>query len=496
MNTQPILQETQKEKIVLLVQPDEASVKPRMPLGLLYVAHALLKNKHKTQIIDLRIRKLEDYKIDWAGVLCVGINSFTFESIKHSLAFAKQVREKNPGIPIIWGGIHASMVPVETAKHELVDIVVKGDGENVFVELIEKLKNNEDWSNIRGIIFKDNNGKIHVNDEREYTDLNEYFELPYEILEMEKYNNSPFPINTSRGCPYPCIFCYNLNINKKSYRTKSADTIIREIEYLMKTFNAKSFSFADDNFFMIKGRVEEFCNKIIEKGIAIEWIAPARLDYLPYYSAESMQLLKKSGCFQLSMGAESGSQKMLDFIKKGIKVQHIYDSVEKCKEAGITPVLSFVWGFPTETWEDTLETLKCIEKVKKIYDKTVINGLFSCTVYPGTTIAEIASSSFGLKLPETLEEWAEFRYFDPEKCPWLEKNYINKMEIISTIIRFQFLNNIDSKSFFKNYALRKIFEITKIGLSLSAKLRLKFGFTAIAPEWKLWKKITTKYIGY
>jgi anaerobic magnesium-protoporphyrin IX monomethyl ester cyclase len=317
---------------VLLIHPGEETDYYLIPLGLLYVAQALREAGVEVRIFDMRKEHIRNLPL--RPYLFVGITMMTGKMIKHGLKAARLIKDYDPGIPIVLGGIHPSILPEQTLKHELADIVVVGEGEETARELAGCLLNGGQLSDVKGIGYKANGRGTVINPRRDFIDLNKTsMELPYELLGIDFHGARAFPLNTSRGCPYRCGFCYNMAFNRRSFRYKSASRIVDEIEYHIKKFNIPSFSFGfEDEFFTKPGRVVEMAEHILHRNLKITWGSYSRFNSFDKIDDQSLMLLKKSGCKSLFFGAESGSQRILDdVIKKDITTEQTVRGVERLK---------------------------------------------------------------------------------------------------------------------------------------------------------------------
>ena len=232
-----------------------------LPLGLLYVAAPLTANNYSIRIIDQNEVKNWESELEASlkegDALCVGISSMTGHQIKAGIVMAKAVRRLSPNVPIIWGGVHPSLLPEQTANSQWVDAVVVGEGEETFLELIRAIEDGEPLSKVRGVCYK-KGGRIIRTGLRPPLDLNKIAPLPYHLLTIKDYLKSPLrseglslPIITSRGCPSMCSYCYNLQFNHRLWKPMSPQKVVNEIRYLVNHFGANSVFLLDDNFFML-----------------------------------------------------------------------------------------------------------------------------------------------------------------------------------------------------------------------------------------------------
>lgn len=460
------------------------------PTSILPVAGMLDKHGYKVEIFDAR---LEDYhNLDLRNVLAVGITCMTGRSIKHGIEICRYVKEMDKDIIVIWGGIHASLLPEQTVSNPYVDIVVRGEGEIAMLELIKALEKDKPLEGIRGIVYK-RNGKTVTNPERPFMNLDDTVDLAYHLVPkkyMEKYKpEEGFFYPDSRGCPHRCAYCYNAVFCHSTWRSKSADKIIEELRWIEEKFNPKQILFMVDNFFVNKKRVHELATRIIEEGFDFEWSADVRTNYFDNYDVEFLKLLRESGCKMLHAGAESGSPRVLDFIKKDITTEQTVNAVKMLKEAGIGTTLFFVIGFPTETREETLETLNFMDKLERINpDVKQIISVFS--PYPGTMLFDLAVKEFNFRPPQSLDEWGNWMFSAEDNITWFDPKYRKFLIHVAQISRlksstFNFTTNV--KDLLK--------EVGRLPFAISARWRWSNRFFAMPVEWEAWGLIQ-KWRGY
>ncbi len=404
---------------VLLIHPFDGVyndvMPPTLPLAILSVAAPLVKEGYDVKVIDQRTDK------DWEKELkdfikkeplCVGITSMTGSQIKFALEASKIVKE-NSSAYVIWGGVHASLFPKQTLENRYVDFVVIKEGENTFLELIKALQNKKTIEKIKGIAYKKQN-KVIITPEREFTDLNNLPELPYKLIDIKKYTHKSFKqkevidIETSRGCPYACGFCYNSIYNKSYWRSMNPENVVKNIKKLIKDYNIKSFYFIDDNFFVDQDRVNKIMNLIIKEDLNITFgCQGARIDTLDRMIPEDLSLLEKAGCKFLQIGVESGSDRMLKLINKLITREQTIRVNKKLSNYSFLVLYNFICGFPTENKEDLFETTSLIYKLLKDNKHAMAGPVYIYKPYPATPLYNVAISQ-GFKEPQKLEEWADF----------------------------------------------------------------------------------------
>lgn len=424
---------------VVLVFPGKFKAPdPQVPLALMHIAAALKQEGFSVCILDMR---LEDYRNFQVGnPVFVGISSMSGLQIKYALEFARYVRMQNPSCPIVWGGVHPTLLPEQTAVNDFVDFVVRGEGELIVKDLANALAMNQPLDDVAGITYT-LNGLIVNNPDGKIIDLDAIpIDLPYELLQMDKYpsfRSGRFHVQTSRGCPHRCGFCYNAIFNKNRWRGKSAKRVLDEIEYIIKKYpQIKIIDPIDDNVFVDDNRVKEICQGLIDRQLAVQWRANCRFDYLATFDKSFLELLEKSGCVELDFGGESGSDRLQQLICKDVTSQEMLQSVSNLRRWAptIEPYVSWMSGLPGETDEDLAQTFNLMDELKRVNPKTQHFGIFIYTPFPSPVMQSLPPE---FNPPQSLEEWSKVEVFQFSP-PWHNKKRIEKLHAISTVARCTF----------------------------------------------------------
>lgn len=327
-------------------------------------------------------------------------------SIFNDVEIGARLKETVPGAFVILVGTHVSALPEETlAINGNIDAVARFEYDYTLLELAETLNNGGEPKNVAGIIFRQGGEIIH-NPPRPF--IKDLDELPFvsrvykKFLKIENYfnPNALYPmvtISTSRGCPFPCTFCvYPQTLMGRGYRPRNVGHVVSEMEYIIEHFpRAKSIFFEDDTLTVNKRRCKELSMLIMKRGVKIAWTANSRigLDY------ETMKLMRKAGCRSLCVGFESGSQRILDNMKKKTNPEEMFRFMEDARRAGILIHGCFMAGLPGETRETLRETL---ELAKKLSPDTA--QFYPVMVYPGTE-AYAWYMEKGLIKTKNFKEW-------------------------------------------------------------------------------------------
>ena len=385
------------------------------------------------------MERCENFKI--GNPIFVGISCMSGLQIGYGLKFAQRIREENPSCPIIWGGVHPTLLPGQTALNDYVDIVVRGEAESSIVDLADAIENGRTLDDVPGITYKTDD-TIKSNQEGQLIRLDDIpLDLPFDLLPMGRYpavNAGRFHMQTSRGCPHSCGFCYNSTFNKRKWRGKTANRVLDEIEYILKRFpNVKWIDPVDDNFFVDQKRVEQICRGLIERKIKVKWRANCRFDYACRYDRNFIELLVKSGCTELDFGGESGSNRLLSIMNKEVTTDQMIKSVENLGNWGpsIEPYVSWMSGLPTETTEDLNETFNLMDKMSETNPKTQHYGIFVYTPFPSPILKSLEKDGFNP--PRSLEEWGNIDVFH-FKPPWHTKAYVDKLHTVCAVTRYAF----------------------------------------------------------
>ncbi len=363
-------------------------------LGLASIASYVRENGFSVSIIDapalnLTLDGFEKYLLAEYGhsnPVFVGFTSST-SAVKNAYAMSDIVKKVFPESVIVFGGVHATFMTEEVLANPSVDIVVRGEGELTFLEILSK----NDLKDIEGISFRGKDGIINNSERERIVDLDALPFPAYDLLPMDKY----FPAKgsykrlpaismiTGRGCPGRCTFCSKTLGNKMV--SKSAESLIEEIVMLQADYDIAQIMFYDDTFTVHRSVVKEFCGLIKEKRINISWCCFSRLDCV---DPGLLREMKDAGCHQIMYGIESADQNILNSFNKKTDHKLAIDVVKFTKEAGIDVRAAFMIGAVKETRESVLKTLHFAIELDP--DLAIFN---ITTPYPGTVMYKEADEA-------------------------------------------------------------------------------------------------------
>jgi radical SAM superfamily enzyme YgiQ (UPF0313 family) len=364
-----------------------------------YLAAVLEKNGYTVDVIDCQalMISLDEFRTELSKRKpnIVGITSITL-TYKSALKIAKIAKEVHPNCVTVLGGPHVTFWD-ENALSECpsADIVVRQEGEYTLLELVQKLEAGKPIDDVLGTTCR-KDGKIIKNPVRPL--IENLDELPFPArhlwpLEELRKMEDIFYLTTSRGCTAWCDFCAAVRMFGRRYRMRSPESIVDELEYLNKTFNATKFTFCDDAFTIDQPRIEELCKEIKARNLKIVWNCGTRVDKV---TKELLITMKDAGCVSVWFGVESGSQEVLDVMHKGISTSQTITAIGWVRELGLTPVPNVLLGYPGETKESAWQTIKFVQKVSP--DNLAFYNI--ATPLPGTPMYDLVKENGWLKIDD------------------------------------------------------------------------------------------------
>ena len=379
---------------VMLINPyDENAVKNALgfitpPLNLMYLASSLEEESYSVKIIDddLLQKGYENVskQAEKLNPQLVGVTATT-STIKSALKYLELIKNILPESLTVIGGPHTTFMPYETSKNsDNLDVVVIGEGEETMVDLADHATQNiEDINDVNGIVYRDlKDGNLRTTEKRPL--IKDLDKLPFparHLVPFDSYGVSQEQtggIITSRGCVYNCNYCSSSLIMGKKFRSRSPGNVVDEIEELIDTYHINDIGFMDDTFMLNKKRASDIADEIKARDLDLTFVASSRVDRVDKSLLEN---LKSSGLKTIYYGVESGSQRILDLMKKGITLKNVEDAVKMAKDVNLEVLTSFILGYPGETEEDMNMTIDFSTKLDSDYCQYSI-----LTPFPGTPI--------------------------------------------------------------------------------------------------------------
>lgn len=398
---------------------------PTLPLSLLSAARKVAKTRNVV-LVDERVD--EGWRATLAAHLarepiCVAVSSVTGRQLLHALAIARAVKELSPATPVVWGGIHGTLLPEQTLATGLVDVIAIGEGEDTFADIVEALAAGRPMSEVPGTASRDGSGPVRLGPPRGKLDLDALDPIPYHLagpgyLFLRGGRRTAY-FETSRGCPYPCGYCYTNALFAVSWRGQRADVVLEHLRQLRAALPGVSHvSITDDSYFTRTERALEIAEGILREGWDLTYqVQGAVIPILKKLTDDQLALLRRSGMVRVDMGVESGSERIQKEIGKGLKVADVREINRRLAKHDIVPWYNFMSGFPDESAAEFGSTLDLLLEMVRDNPQALVSPVYCLAPYPGTDAYHIAAKA-GFQFPPRTEDWARFA-LDRSNNPWM-----------------------------------------------------------------------------
>ncbi len=482
-----VKQQPRSRKIVFFF-PAFSSQEATAPLGILAVSTPLLRAGYWVRIIDstithnFRARVLEEVE----DALCLAVSLVTGPMIRETVEIARAVKKRYPGKPVILGGWHPSLLSDQTLAAEYVDVVVKGQGEDALLEIVQRIEAGESLRGVAGAGYKED-GRLRFNPPRPLKPIREMPPKAYELADFDAYERvcgRRWAMYTSSlACPYECAYCTNDGVYGRKWNALEAGQVVEETTELVERNGLSLLWIVDDNFLVDRERAVAIAEGLVRKGVKFDWSIQGSTNLVCRLTVEELKLLRRAGLSQVSQGADSGSPKVLGLMNKHFqKIETIYQAAEKLSAAGIRPSFNMIFGFPGEGEKERRESVRLIMNICRRYPGAEFwTNIF--TPYPGSPVMQRAFE-LGIQVPTSLEGWVDFfpRY---TTLPWLNGRKHREVQTMRDYLRVAF-HRVPIAINRKNAVERFIHE----AIALPARWRLDHGFYSLPFE--LWLKDTAK----
>jgi anaerobic magnesium-protoporphyrin IX monomethyl ester cyclase len=403
------------------------------PFGLMYVADALEKAGFRTEIFHITeegnselIKRIEEQR-----PLFVGFNTVTGPTLLPTIKLSRQIHKL--GIPVVWGGVHATIMPLDILKNDYVDFIVVNEGEATAAHLAILLSKGHKKlvQSLPGLACKDESGRPTFSQERPFMSDLDRFRPLWEKIDIEKYlipsgqYSRAIPLPVSRGCPFKCGFCYNPIVQKRTWRRHSDEFVVDQIEWLKKNHHVEAIDFTDDYLF---GQANSIMS-LIEK-LRMPWSGQIHIQLL---TPEFARWMQQSNCQWVNIGVESGAQRILDELNKNLKVSEIREGIKNLvtHAPDVEVNLSFITALPGETLEERSATLDLIQELAAKSPK-IRASLNFYMPFPGTPLWSRAIEE-GFKPPVNQEDWGDFDIVQAN-LPWINTRETKVIRDINSIL--------------------------------------------------------------
>jgi len=489
---------------ILLIYPKlgmSGALVQHIPLSILYSAIDSLKSGFEVDIVDVRLcpqtwKKEIASKVSPTETILLGISVMTGTPIKNALEISRWMKSEYPGVRIVWGGPHATFNEKEILSEPSVDFAISGYGSMPLLRLAKLIRGDADAMpahDIPGFLYREGSNIIAVEPENKF-ELTDYRDIPYYLIEkdIDRYGQFDtkgrfFSIYSVMGCPYNCAFCSS-PAQYKNIKTKYVffppNDVADHIEYVQKKYGATYIYFIDDDSFVDLSHVEAIIDEINRRKLKIRLgFRGARINEIKKMSDKYLTKLADAGTNIMHIGAESGSQRMLELMNKNCTVEDIIEVNSKmARHPEIKTAYNWIAGLPGEGLEDLRKTQKLMMRLTKDNPGAIIIIPNKYRPLPGTVLYEVALK-YGYAKPLRLEDWINVECEGDYSPPWYTKklvNMINMMQVASFFIDDKFFK-VNTGNTFKYRIIRLLARL----YAPVAKFRLKYGIANLLIENKL-----------
>ncbi len=389
-------------KITLVNPPYPQSVHshpPFIPLGIAYIGAVSEKAGHQVTVIDCQAEKLtyETYSERIArtpsDIIGVSATTLLYKSAMKLVTISKQIQ---PQAATVLGGSHGTFWDENALKeYPSLDIVVRREGEQTFIELAEKLESRSGLSNVLGITYRNGDQIIRNSDRPFIVDLDAIPFPALHLLPLEKLKHNGkilIPLVTSRGCVYWCDFCSTVRMFGRAYRMRSPTNVVDEMQLIHDKYGVDQVTFYDDAFTVDRNRVLKICEELRNRKMHMKWDCGTRVDMV---DRELMKTMYDAGCIAVWLGVESGSEIILGAMNKRIKLDQTKLAYKTAHDVGLMTIANVVLGFPGETEQTARETIRFVSELNP---EDV--GFYIATPYPGTPMYEQVKKNGWLRITD------------------------------------------------------------------------------------------------
>lgn len=371
----------------------------------------------------------------------------------NAVPLARAIKARYPALPMVWGGNFASLYPTPVLNAPYVDWVIRGQGEQTFVELLDVLRGNRDPKSVAGLSFREADGSHWLGPERMWLGPDELPDPPYHKIDVADYLRPTFlgrksgVYQASIGCPYGCKFCGVISVFGSRERVQAPERTAGHLAFLVREHGMDSVHFYDNNFLVKEDHARELAERLIPLGL--KWWCEARVDALTRYSDDTWRLLRRAGLTMMFCGAESGSDEVLKKMNKGTTTAQILEVAARSKAHGIIPEFSFVFGDPDNPEREIENTLAFVRRLKDVNPAMeLVTYFYTPTPQRRGTYGNVDAVS---GTPTSLDVWVEPEWLawmtheDPI-VPWLDRRLKAKVEDFELVLKSRFPSVQDGKT--------------------------------------------------
>lgn len=430
--------------MIVLFNPQATRARNRrFPLSVLSLA-AVLEGRENYTIVDGNLDPNPTETISSFAreqpIELLAVSVMPGPQTKSAVATCQQIRARFPRLPIVWGGYFPSNYTAAALNAPYVDVAVRGQGEETFLELIEAIRQRQSLDKIRGLSYKDSDGNHRHNAERPMKTPDAFPWLPYHRISPEKYLLPTFlgrrtgVHQASIGCPFRCNFCGVVTFSGSREKMESPARTEAVLKHLARTYGMDAIQFYDNNFFLREDHARELADRLTP--LKMRWWCEARADIMMKYSDHTLAAIQRAGCAMIFFGAESGSNATLKEMNKDLKAEDTLALASRIRRFGIIPEFSIIFGNPRDPEGDTRECFQFIRQLKRLNpDAEIVVQHYTPVPQRDRMYGGVEGK---IRFPETPDEWATERWqrFSTQKdpaTPWLRrrtKRLIDNFELV------------------------------------------------------------------
>lgn len=408
---------------IILAYPSYAGPALGPPISLLSLAGPLLERGFRVAILDSSVEKDLPRRLarEMPGALCVGISFLTGPMIRGAIELSRLARRLRPDVPIVFGGWHSTLLPEQTLRSGLPDVVVRNQGELTLVEIASALRDGRAIADVPGTSFADGDTIVR-NADRPQENVNDLPLPAFGLADFDKYEAltgaRKLPFASSLGCPYACNYCTDQVFYERKFNAYSAERVVREVTSLVARHRISEVALLDSNFPVSVRRAVDIARGFLDSGLRFRWTFQASTDLLCRMSDDEVGLLGASGVVHMGFGTESASPVVLEYMnKQHQRVGDMYEVARKALRAGIRVTFNLILGYPGETESDRAQTFRVMSDISGTYPNVSFSpNVF--TPYPGIPIWP-QLRELGVEEPGSLAAWADVG-LGQNRLPWLQ----------------------------------------------------------------------------